>query len=298
MYQGQEQQDDDWDLAKIKEHIDLGKEESSYLEYKSAGALAKNQRAKDEISKDVSSFANSGGGVIIYGIKEYDETDKRHLPEKIDPVNGKEYPKEWLEQVINGNIQPKVDGLRIIPIQVSDKEKNQVIYVVEIPQSDTAHQAKTHRYYKRYNFMSSPMEDWEIKDVINRKSKTNIRLDFRKGSEFLGLIKEILWLRNNIKVDVFAINAGDKAVNILECYMQGDKTAAKAIYQVANNKEFERKFSNKGAPILSNVEMKIGSFVIHPKFITDNPILNFHVSTDDSYRCFEIGIEEIIESLQ
>lgn len=297
MYQGQEQQSEAWDLAKINEYIELGKEESSYLEYKSAGAIAKNQRAKDEISKDVSSFANSGGGIIIYGIKEYDDTDKRHLPERIDPINGQEFPKEWLEQVINGNIQPKVDNIRITPIQVSDKEKNQVIYVVEIPQSDTAHQAKTYRYYKRYNFMSSPMEDWEVKDVINRKSKTNIRLDFRKGNEFLGLFEEIMWWRNNIKVDVIAINTGDKAVNILECYMRGDKDAAKAIYQSANGKEFERKFTNKNAPILSNVEMKIGSFVAHPKFMVDNPLLNFHVSTDDSYRCFEITLAEIVENL-
>jgi len=42
-------------------------------------------------------MANSAGGIIIYGIKEYDEADKRHLPEKIDPIQQNVFSKEWLE---------------------------------------------------------------------------------------------------------------------------------------------------------------------------------------------------------
>ena len=42
------------------------------------------------------------------------------------------------------------------------------IFLVYIPQSDTAHQAHDKRYYKRYNFKSEAMEDYEIRDVMNR----------------------------------------------------------------------------------------------------------------------------------
>jgi hypothetical protein len=35
-----------------------------------------------------------GGGTIIYGIKEFDDIDKRHLPEKIDPINRTDISKE------------------------------------------------------------------------------------------------------------------------------------------------------------------------------------------------------------
>jgi len=45
-------------------------EESSSLEYKAAAALDRgDDRKKIELTKDVSAFANAGGGVLIYGIK-------------------------------------------------------------------------------------------------------------------------------------------------------------------------------------------------------------------------------------
>jgi hypothetical protein len=44
-----------------------------------------------------------------------------------------------------------------------------VVYVVEIPQSTTAHQASDFRYYRRYNFEAVPMYDYEIRDVMNRR---------------------------------------------------------------------------------------------------------------------------------
>jgi len=40
-------------------------EEADQFEYKGARSLKKADRERDEISKDVSSFANAGGGTII-----------------------------------------------------------------------------------------------------------------------------------------------------------------------------------------------------------------------------------------
>lgn len=45
-------------------------EENLHLDYKSAGALSKIDKKKDEITKDVSALANSDGGIIVYGINE------------------------------------------------------------------------------------------------------------------------------------------------------------------------------------------------------------------------------------
>ena len=51
-------------------------EENIHLDYKASGSLAKSDGKKDEISRDVSSFANSNGGIIIYGIAEFNEKEK------------------------------------------------------------------------------------------------------------------------------------------------------------------------------------------------------------------------------
>jgi hypothetical protein len=168
---------ENWTIEKLNQLIQDQIEESNVLDYKAADALAKTDGKKNEISKDVSAFANSNGGVIIYGIKEFDEKSKAHLPEKIDPVSRVDISKEWLEQVISTKIQPKIEGVEIIPVTVNE-EDNTVVYVVEIPKSTTAHQAAGHKYHKRYNFQSEPMLDYEIRDVMNRSTHPVIELDF------------------------------------------------------------------------------------------------------------------------
>lgn len=98
------------DQTTIKELVDNEVEENLSLEYKAAHALGKTDSKKKEITKDVSAMANSAGGTIYYGVKEYTEPDKKHLPEKLDPVDRTEINREWLEQVIN-TIRPKINNL-------------------------------------------------------------------------------------------------------------------------------------------------------------------------------------------
>ena len=148
-------------------------EESQQLEYKSSLAINDTK----EISKDVSAMANSAGGTLIYGIKEFDIKESNHLPEKIDPVNRLNHSREWLEQVINSNIQPKINGLIITPIETNENI-NSVVYIVKIPQSDTAHQAKDGKYYKRNNFTVNYMQDFEIRDIMNRNKNPKIVMEF------------------------------------------------------------------------------------------------------------------------
>ncbi|MBU1261604.1 ATP-binding protein [bacterium] len=165
-----------WDQAMIQKYINDGIQENLTLDYKAADALRKIDNKKTEITKDVSAMANSVGGIIIYGVREYNEPDKKHLLKEIDPIDQTSLSKEWLEQVIN-NIRPRIDNLAIYPVSI-DSGANQVVYVVEIPQSTTAHQATDHRYYKRFNFLSEPMEDYEVRDVMGRSQHPKIELDF------------------------------------------------------------------------------------------------------------------------
>ena|ERR1017187_4142001 len=103
-----------WSVEKINQFIADKVEENLYLDYKASDALGKSDSKKNEISKDVSAFANSDGGVIIYGIKEF-RKDTNFLPEKIDPVKRDEFSKETLEQIINTRISPTIHGIIITP---------------------------------------------------------------------------------------------------------------------------------------------------------------------------------------
>lgn len=162
---------DNYSIDDIYNLISNEVEENIHLDYKEARALGKEDPKKTEITKDVSAFANSDGGVIVYGISE-----ASHKPKAISPIDGKTFTKEWLENVIQ-QIQPRIDGIKIFPIRV-DGNIEKSIYVVQIPRSASApHMAKDHRYYKRFNFESVPMEDYEVKDAFNRVVTPNLVID-------------------------------------------------------------------------------------------------------------------------
>lgn len=162
--------------ADIQSLIDNNVEESVHLDFKAAPALDKNERKKEEISKDVSSFANSDGGIIVYGISE----NKEHCADAFSFVDGNEFTKEWLEQVINSKINQRIEGIEIIPVRF-DNSIVKTVFVVKIPRSPNApHMCSDHRYYRRFNFSSVPMEEYEVRDLFNRRSPSSMSiLEFR-----------------------------------------------------------------------------------------------------------------------
>jgi len=157
----------DWDEDYLNELIKLAEKESLTLEYKASAALKNSDKEKNDLAKDVSALANSAGGILVYGMLEKD----KHVPTAIDVgVDRNAITKEWLESVIKGHIQPAVGDLIIKQIELTSKGADKVAYAIEIPQatSRAPHQANDHRYYKRSNFESKPMEDYEVRDAMRR----------------------------------------------------------------------------------------------------------------------------------
>src|SRR5258708_3257235 len=196
----------EWDQARLEQYIHDGVMESPTLEYKRAAAFSKtDDKKRTELSKDVSAIANSAGGLLIYGIAEYSDNARKHLPEKLDGIDRTQFSREWLDQMI-GNIQPHIAELKIYQVDL-DTGPNLSAYVVEIPQSTTAHQATDRRYYKRFNFTSEPMEDYEIRDVMNRAVKANAEVTF-------GYDREIVSDRlHNYTLKVAVKNLGYKVID-------------------------------------------------------------------------------------
>lgn len=157
----------------IQSFIDNEIEESIHLDFKSAGSLDKSDGKKKELSKDISAFANSDGGLIIYGIDERD-----HKAFGLSFIDGNTFTKEWLEQLINTTIQRRIPDLTIYPVRF-DSKIEQTIYVVKIPKShDTPHMARDKRFYKRFNFESVMMEEYEVRELYGRTSKSLLLGDY------------------------------------------------------------------------------------------------------------------------
>jgi len=157
--------------ANILAIINSRTEESINTDFKGARALSSGDGK--EISKDVSAFANSDGGSIFYGINEIN-----HIATELSFVDGKKYNKEWLENKITSNIQQRIHSILIILVRFGD-EIGKTIYVVKIPKSsNTPHiNSFDNKYYRRFNFKSVPMEEYEVRDSYLRISQSNVEIE-------------------------------------------------------------------------------------------------------------------------
>lgn len=171
-------------IEDIERLIELGIPESIHLDYKASPALSK--KKKGEICKDISAFANSDGGMLIYGVKE-----EHTVPTEMDSgVDTSQINKEWIDEILATNISPIISGIEIIEIK---KTANKSIFVVYIPKSFRGpHQCPDKRYYKRYNARSAPMENYEINDVRNRRKivPSFISVDIQLENPWVKLIVE------------------------------------------------------------------------------------------------------------
>ena len=161
----------DYTIEDIQSLIDNSIEESVYLDFKAADALQNTDGKKKEVGKDISALANSDGGIILYGLSE-----QNHVAHSLSFIDGNTFTKEWLEQVINTNIYRRISGIEIFPIRNNDNVAES-IYVVRVPASKNApHMMKDNRFYRRFNFASVPMEEYEVRWLYNQKEKTALEI--------------------------------------------------------------------------------------------------------------------------
>lgn len=154
---------DEYTKKDIDDLIQNEVEESTYLDYKDGRALDPDKIV--EITKDISAFANADGGIIVYGVSENKVT---HKPDNYAPVTNPKITKEWLEQKIC-LVRRKINGVLIFPIRVEGSADGS-IYIVKIPRSNNApHMALDNKYYKRHNFSSDPMEEYEVRESFFRE---------------------------------------------------------------------------------------------------------------------------------
>jgi hypothetical protein len=302
-----------WNLEKIESYIENRVEENIHLDYKAAAALDRNSDAKkNEIAKDVSAFANSDGGIIIYGIKE-SQGEQPRFPEKIDSINKVEFTQETLEQIINSRISPKIHGIIITPISIGTKENNQVVYVVEIPKSNTAHQAKDKRYYRRYNFESQMMDDWEIKDIINRQNKSKILVWLEPSDHTFIVMKS--QADSKINLSLWIQNAGNRMAEYVDVFICGKLENAKCFFvpkpakfedsfEVHINNEISHKIpledkeftiNIQRRPILPKVSILLEEIVVSSNSIINNIDLEIIISTEDDRVILKKKISEFIQ---
>lgn len=178
--------DSDWWSTELKRMLRDQEPENLHLDYKDKrGLLHNKQKRADDVSKDVSSFLNSDGGAIIYGVPEAkgsSATGGAPIPMNTSPSSDlgfeqSEIDKEIIENVITSTIQPRPgpDQFQINEVRFGDR----TVFIVEVAVgTGEVWQARDKRYYKRFHFKAEPMEHYEIGMVRNRQIGPLLKLAF------------------------------------------------------------------------------------------------------------------------
>ena len=145
----------------------------------------------NNLLKHVIAFANTQGGILIFGIEE---TGKGGYPKEIVGIDKNLISKEKIEQVILSNTQPK---LNIEIVQFDHVDPTKSIIAIQIPNNHLKPYMHGHynKYYRRYNFEAQPMNEIEVSDAYGRRfagyqemenyiSKTLSRLNIDEGKPY------------------------------------------------------------------------------------------------------------------
>ncbi|MEZ0239003.1 MAG: helix-turn-helix domain-containing protein [Methylophilaceae bacterium] len=185
-------------LSDVMHLINGSAQEGLQLEFKRGESLGSTNRQKGELVKDVSGFANGGGGTIIYGIAEKKTTSGATVAACLAPVTDPMITKDWLTQVLRSQSQPPLQSFEIQDIALPPDEggPDGRVIVISIEPSSTAHQSlDDHKYYLRAGVTTTPMVDFQIRDVMSRRSRPiiDVQLDSKRSpSPILGRHKFLI----------------------------------------------------------------------------------------------------------
>lgn len=134
---------------------------------------------KNELAKQLSAFANMGGGRILYGVTDDGQIDNGGIS---SVIKGGRSPKDWLESVIPTLTDYEITGVNVYSISGQNPssriQKGRSVYVVDVPDSERApHQSKRDfLYYVRLGSSSRPASHKMIEDIRNRAIHPNLNV--------------------------------------------------------------------------------------------------------------------------
>ncbi|QDL91085.1 ATP-binding protein [Paroceanicella profunda] len=195
-------------LEDILEMQERGDSENATLEFKSCRLFAqKNEKIFETLSREITAFSNSIGGVLIIGVEE--DTDRRIS--EIVPITDSKKHEAWIEDGLLSRITPSLH-LTIARIEVDEGH----LLVINVPPSRAApHQSADKRFYARRLFRVDPLLSFEVDDIRRRAAAmaggANLSVLFQGGAISFAIENEGLEAIFDVWIDVKGIENSDIA---------------------------------------------------------------------------------------
>jgi hypothetical protein len=166
-----------------------GQEETIRLEFKSGKLFDDGKDIWSGISKEVSAFANTEGGVLVLGLPE-EKIGKIKVAGDPDGVPNS-LTKDDLQRRIEDNLRPYLPGIHYYRVPI-ESLPDRVVWVVEIPQGKTAYQASDCKYYGRSEVEAKPLRDDVIRLRMERGRVARARIEARLNSSLNHTVDYVL----------------------------------------------------------------------------------------------------------
>lgn len=154
-------------------------QEGQSLEFKAGAALARDSDARRELVKDCTGFANASGGRIVYGVAEA-EIDGVWVASGLAPVTDAVVGADWISEILRSNTGPPLTRCDVVELAVDGGR----VVVVDIEQASTAHQNLIDKkYYQRGGRVTSAMVDFQIRDVMGRRTRPQVEVKLKLRPE-------------------------------------------------------------------------------------------------------------------
>lgn len=173
--------------ALLQESILLEAQETLQLDFKGSavgkqgalfteeGKLTKDGRKS--ISKALSAFSNSAGGIVVIGVDCRANADGIDAAQDLDPISNWKTALSAVSSAVGDLLQPKNDGIRVDGFpSINDGRAGYL--VIDVPRSERRpHMCNmTKQYFKRSGSGSYAMEHFDIEDAFRRGGSPELEL--------------------------------------------------------------------------------------------------------------------------
>lgn len=169
------------DLNAIDAFIQERQQEHLHLDFKLISTSGMGRDDRRNLAKAISGFANSDGGLIVWGVDASKNADGVDCATRLVEISPLTLSVSKLNQHTSEAANPIVDGVRHRAIPRTDDSG---FALTIVPASDAGpHMAKLgeDRYYKRSGDSFRKMEHFDIEDMFGRRKCPVLSLTYRLG---------------------------------------------------------------------------------------------------------------------
>lgn len=176
---------EEWDENYLLHHLPVG--EFDWLEVKGRRGLdltldvVEEHQVRSNLSKALSAFANTGGGVIVFGM--CDPQEEWSVDDGGVDLAAKGGIREWLEDIIPGLTDLPLERFNVYSVRGEPGSTaipdGRGIVIIQVPDSERSpHQASDNRYYARVGGKSRPIGHRLVSDIANRRTAPILSISF------------------------------------------------------------------------------------------------------------------------